>query len=390
MSEGRCAQRVADIAPFYVMDVLGRAKALEAQGKTIVHLEVGEPDFATPAPIIAGAKQALDRGLTHYTSATGIPELRAAISNYYRVHYSVEVDPSRIIITPGASGALQLCLGILVGPGNAVLISDPGYPCNRHFVRLFEGQPISVPVGVEADYQLTPEVVLQHAGSHLTAVMVGTPSNPTGTTVPPPTLSRIIKEARAHGAWPIIDEIYNGLVYGMQSATALTLSDEVFVVNSFSKYFGMTGWRLGWLVAPIGFVPALERLAQNLFLAPSTIAQYAALAAFQPDTLAVLEARRQEYQLRRDFLLPALRTLGFEIPVTPSGAFYLYAKCDRFTRDSYAFALELLERAGVAVTPGCDFGAFEAQHHLRFAYTTDLEALQEGVARLQAYLTASA
>jgi aspartate/methionine/tyrosine aminotransferase len=390
LSEGRCARRVADIAPFYVMDVLGRAKALEAQGKTIVHLEVGEPDFATPAPIIAGAKQALDRGLTHYTSATGIPELRAAISNYYRVHYSVEVDPNRIIVTPGASGALQLCVGILVGPGDAVLISDPGYPCNRHFVRLFEGRPISVPVGVEADYQLTPEVVLQHARSHLTAVMVGTPSNPTGTTVPPPTLSRIIEEARAQGAWPIIDEIYNGLVYGMQSATALALSDEVFVVNSFSKYFGMTGWRLGWLVAPIGFVPALERLAQNLFLAPSTIAQYAALAAFQLDTLAVLEARRQEYQLRRDFLLPALRTLGFEIPVRPSGAFYLYAKCNQFTRDSHAFALELLERAGVAVTPGCDFGAFEAQHHLRFAYTTDLEALQEGVARLQAYLTASA
>jgi len=380
------AQRMADIAPFYVMEILARARELEAQGRSIIHMEIGEPDFPTPQPIVDAGVEALRRGDTFYTPALGLPTLREAIARFYREHYRIEVDAQRIVVTPGSSGALLLAMGVLLNPGDEVLMADPGYPCNRHFVRFCEGRAVGVAVGPESGYQLTPELIAAHWTPRTVAVMLASPSNPTGTLVAPENLRAIADMVQARGARLIVDEIYHGLVYEGSAGSALAASDQVFVVNSFSKYFGMTGWRLGWLVAPEAYVPHIDKLAQNLFLAASTPAQHAALAAFQPDTQALLEQRRREFQARRDYLLPALAELGFDIPVRPQGAFYLYAGCARFSGDSRAFARELLDQAGVAITPGLDFGSNQQLTHVRFAYTTTLENLKEGVRRLRNFL----
>ncbi|MCP5450457.1 MAG: pyridoxal phosphate-dependent aminotransferase [Gammaproteobacteria bacterium] len=374
---------MADIAPFHVMALLARAKELETAGRSIVHMEIGEPDFSTAEPIVVAGQRALAEGRTRYTAAAGLPELRQAISDHYRERYGVEIPVRRILITPGASGALQLATAALINPGDRVLLADPGYPCNRHFVRLVEGQAIGVPVGPETGYQLTAELVERHWDQRTTAVLLASPANPTGTVITPEALVAIIATIEARGGRLIMDEIYHGLIYGAPVQTALAYSDRVLVVNSFSKYYGMTGWRLGWLVAPEDYVDAVEKLAQNLFLAASTPAQYAALAAFTPATAAIFEARRREFLARRDFLLPALRELGFHIPVTPDGAFYLYADCGRFTDDSHGFALRLLEETGVAITPGIDFGNHLPHRHVRFAYTNAIPQLAEGVERLR-------
>ena len=380
------ADRMADIAPFYVMELLARARAMEADGRSVVHMEVGEPDFTTPAPIVEAGKQALQRGLTHYTPAAGLPLLREAIASFYAERYGEELSPSRVIVTPGASGALQLVMGTLVNPGDEVILADPGYPCNRHFVRLAEGRPVNVPVGPDTAYQLTRQSVQRFASPRTRAVMLASPSNPTGTLVTSAEMSAIHRAATDLEAYLVVDEIYHGLVYAGAVPTALSLADDVFVVNSFSKYFGMTGWRLGWLVAPAALVEDIDKLAQNIFLAAATPAQHAALAAFEPETTQILEARREQFQARRDFLLPALRALGFEIAVEPQGAFYLYADCSRFTDDSFAFARDLLARAGVAITPGKDFGTNRPERYVRFAYTTAMDKLEEGVERIRRYL----
>ncbi|MCW8919549.1 MAG: pyridoxal phosphate-dependent aminotransferase [Gammaproteobacteria bacterium] len=380
------ARRMGEIAPFYVMELLGRARELEAAGRSIVHMEIGEPDFTTPQPIIEAAQQALAAGKTHYTPALGLPDLRQELAAFYRRHHGVEIPPRRIIITPGASGALLLALGVLLNPGDEVLLADPGYPCNRHFVRFLEGRARAVAVGAESHYQLTAAQLAAEWGPNTVAAMLATPSNPTGTLIPAAELRAMNALARERGGRLLVDEIYHGLIYGGSTPSALALSDELFLINSFSKYFCMTGWRLGWLVVPEAYVSAVERLAQNLFIAAPTLAQYAALAAFTPENTAILEELRREFQRRRDYLLPALRELGFTIPLTPEGAFYLYADCSRFSDDSYAFAHTLLEEAGVAVTPGRDFGAHRANLHLRFAYTTSMAQLQEGVARLRRFL----
>ncbi|MEZ5575561.1 MAG: pyridoxal phosphate-dependent aminotransferase [Candidatus Competibacteraceae bacterium] len=377
------ARRMADIAPFHVMALLARAKELEAAGRSIVHMEIGEPDFPTAEPIVAAGQQALAAGRTRYTAAAGLPELRQAISDHYRERYGVEIPARRILITPGASGALQLATAALINPGDRVLLADPGYPCNRHFVRLVEGRAVGVPVGPETGYQLTAELVERHWDEQTTAVLLASPANPTGTAIAPEALAAIVATIEARGGRLIMDEIYHGLIYGAPVQTALAYSDQVLVVNSFSKYYGMTGWRLGWLVAPEDLVGAVEKLAQNLFLAASTPAQHAALAAFTPAAAAIFEARRREFLTRRDFLLPALRELGFRIPVTPDGAFYLYADCGRFTDDSHGFALRLLEETGVAITPGIDFGGHLPHRHVRFAYTNAIPQLAEGVERLR-------
>lgn len=369
------------------MDLLARARALEAAGRSIVHMEIGESDFATPAPIVEAGIKALRHGRTQYTPALGLPALREAIGEFYRMRHGVEVSPARIVVTPGASGALQLVLAALVSPGSEVLMADPAYPCNRHLVRLLEGQVASLPVDAATGFQPTAQHVSERWSAASAAVLLASPSNPTGTLLDDAELAKIANVAERRGGRLIVDEIYQGLVYdGRAASTALAVSDGVFVVNSFSKYFGMTGWRLGWLVAPAEYVPALDRLVQNLFLAASTPAQYAALAAFHPETLTILEERRREFERRRDFLLPALQTLGFEIPVRPDGAFYVYADCTRHTDDSHAFALRLLAEAGVCVAPGIDFGEHGARRHLRFAYTVDLSMLEEGVRRLRRFL----
>ena len=386
---------MANIEPFHVMDLLAKARALEAGGRDIVHMEIGEPDFETPAPIREAAKQAADAGKTHYTPAVGLPALREAISAYYQSDYGVSVAPERIIVTPGASGALLLATGVLVNPGDQVLMADPGYPCNRHFVRLMEGEAVGIAVDARTEYQLTADLLAQHWMDSTVAALLASPSNPTGTLVSTASLRKMADTVGARGGRLIVDEIYHGLTYGHQgkdepAETALALpdnvSDELFVINSFSKHFCMTGWRLGWLVAPEAYVRDLDKLAQNVFLAAPTLSQHAALAAFEPESREILAGYRDAFHERRDFLLPALRELGFDIPVEPAGAFYLYADCSRFTDDSYAFALDVLEKAGVAITPGKDFGSNQPERYVRFAYTTSLDRLQEGVERLARYL----
>ncbi|MFN7086338.1 MAG: pyridoxal phosphate-dependent aminotransferase [Burkholderiales bacterium] len=380
------AQRVRDIEPFHVMALLARARELESAGRSIVHMEIGEPDFPTPQPVCEAAIAALAKGELFYTPALGLPRLREAIAAFYRSRYGVTVPASRIIVTPGSSGALLLAVAALVDRGDQVLMSDPGYPCNRHFVRLMEGEPVGVAVGADSNHQLTPELVARHWGSRTVAALVASPSNPTGTLIPAPQLKAMAELAQARGGALIVDEIYHGLVYDGVAETALGLAENVFIINSFSKYFNMTGWRLGWLVAPSRHVGEIDKLAQNIYLAAPTPSQYAALAAFEPETLAILEARRREFRARRDYLVPALRALGFEIPQVPQGAFYIYAGCAAFTRDSFAFCHELLEQAGVAITPGIDFGTYAAERHVRFAYTRPVAVLAEGVRRIAAHL----
>jgi len=382
----KTAGRMQFIQPFHVMALLGRARELEAAGRSIIHMEIGEPDFVTPQPVIDAGIRALAAGHTHYTPAVGLATLRERIAGFYGDRYGVSVEPERIVVTPGASAALQLVMAALVNPGDRVLMADPGYPCNRNFVYLVNGEPVGIPVTAATGYQPSPEQVEAHWSQDTAALLVASPSNPTGTLLDAATLQAFHDITSARDGALVVDEIYHGLVYGETAATALAVSGDVFVINSFSKYFGMTGWRLGWLVAPLDMVPEIDKLAQNLFLAAPTLAQHAALRAFDADNLEILEARREAFRERRDYLLPALRELGFEIPVTPAGAFYLYADCSRFTDDSYAFSQHLLEQVGVAITPGTDFGIFRPERHVRFAYTTSLENLQEGVRRLRDYL----
>jgi aspartate/methionine/tyrosine aminotransferase len=380
------ADRMRSIQPFHVMALLARARELEAQGRSIVHMEIGEPDFVTPQPVIDAGIQALRDGYTHYTPAVGLSKLRERIAVFYRDRYRVTLDPQRVVITPGASAALQLVMAVLVNAGDEVLMADPGYPCNRNFVYLLDGKPVGIPVAAAAAYQPTPAQVSEYWTDATRALLVASPSNPTGTLLGEHTLREYHAITAAQGGALIVDEIYHGLVYDGQAATALAISGDIFVINSFSKYFGMTGWRLGWLVAPPEHVSAIDKLAQNLFLAAPTLAQHAALKAFEEDSMSILEARRREFQQRRDYLLPALREIGFDIPVMPDGAFYLYANCSRFSTDSYSFSSRLLEEAGVAITPGIDFGVNQPETHVRFAYTTSMEKLREGVQRLRAFL----
>lgn len=382
----RLAARVHDIEPFHVMELLARARELEAEGHSIVHMEIGEPDFATAEPIIRAGQRALEEGHTSYSPALGLLALREAISGHYERRYGVTVDPGRVIVTSGGSAALQLVLGVLVDIGDEVLLTDPGYPCNRHFVRLFEGHARNVPVHRDTRYQLTAELLRKHWAHNTVAALVASPANPTGTLIEGHELAEMAAFSSERGGALIVDEIYHGLVYEAEAPTALALSDEVFVLNSFSKYFGMTGWRLGWIVAPQAYVRALEKLQQNVYISAPTPAQHAALAAFTPEAETIFQRRREAFRERRDYLLPALRELGFDIPVTPEGAFYLYANCERFGMDSFELSGRLLEEAGVAVTPGIDFGESGAAQHLRFAYTTGLEQLREGVARLAKFL----
>jgi aspartate/methionine/tyrosine aminotransferase len=382
----RLARRMAEIEPFHVMALLARARELEAEGRSIVHMEIGEPDFPTPEAVVRAGVRALEQGALHYTPTPGLPQLREAIAGWYRSRYGAEVPPSRVLVTTGSSAALMLACAALVDPGDEVLLADPGYPANRHFVRVVEGVPRAIPVDAASGYQLSPDLIERHWGPRTTAALVASPSNPTGTLITTERLAEMAGIVRARNGALIVDEIYHGLVYGDDYTTALALADDVFVINSFSKYFCMTGWRLGWIVAPADRVGELEKLAQNLYLAAPTPAQHAALAAFEPATLAQLAARVREFKARRDYLVPALRKLGFDVPVMPQGAFYVYAGCSGLTRDSYAFARDLLEKAGVAITPGVDFGANAPERHVRFAYTQSIERLQDGVARIEAFL----
>ncbi|MDP3031084.1 MAG: pyridoxal phosphate-dependent aminotransferase [Rhodocyclaceae bacterium] len=378
----KIASRMAGIEPFHVMELMARAKALEAQGRDIIHMEVGEPDFPTPQPVIEAAQRFIAGGQVFYTHALGLPQLREAIAGFYASRYSVTVDPARIVVTAGASGALLLALGALISPGDEWLLADPGYPCNRHFVRLLEGVPRPLNVEAATGFQPTVEKVGAGWTAKTRGLLVASPNNPTGTLIEPAELSRLWQTVRARGGAMIVDEIYHGLTYGVDARTALSISDDIIVINSFSKYFGMTGWRLGWLVAPPHLVRDIEKLAQNLFIAPSAPAQHAALAAFAPETIAILEARREEFRARRDLLLPGLRQLGFRVGSEPQGAFYIYADSSELDKNSQALAAKLIEQAGVAATPGLDFGDNAPASHMRFAYTVGTEKLAAGLERM--------
>jgi aspartate/methionine/tyrosine aminotransferase len=388
------AARVAAIAPFHVMEVQTAARALEAAGRSVIHMEIGEPDFPTPAPVVAAAQRAIAGGDIYYTSALGIPELRQAIARHYADRMGVAVAPERIIVTAGSSAALLLVMALLVDRDDGVLLADPGYPCNRHFVRVLEGEPVGIAAGPETGYQLSADLIARHWSPRTRAVLLASPSNPTGTAVAPAEMGRIAATVARLGGRLIVDEIYLGLTYGAGDLSrpvsvleaAGAAADDLFIVSSFSKYFNMTGWRLGWIVAPERHVRDLEKLAQNLYISPATVSQRAALACFEPETIAILEERRRAFRDRRDYLVPALRDLGFGIPLLPSGGFFVYADCSRFAADSQQFCRDVLQHAGVAITPGVDFGAYRAAEHVRFAYTIEQAKLEEGVARLARYL----
>lgn len=380
------ADRILDIESFRVMEVLARAQAMQAAGRSVIHLEVGEPDFPTPEPIVQAGIAALKAGHTHYTPALGLPELRRAIAGDYARRYGVTMPPERVAVTPGASGALLLAMAALFNPGDEVLMADPGYPCNRHFARLLEARPVGIPVGRETGFQLTAELVERHWGPRTRGVLVANPGNPTGTVIPRDELAGIHGWVRARGGRLLVDEIYHELIYEADEPSAAALGEDVIVINSFSKYFLMTGWRLGWLLAPEAVMPAIDRLAQNIFLSAPTPAQYAALAGFLPETRRLLEAGKSELKRRRDWLVPVLERLGFGIATRPQGAFYVYADIGRHADNGMALAERLLNDAGVAITPGNDFGRHGADRHVRFAYTTSLNNIREAVRRMEALL----
>lgn len=392
------SQRVGAIKPFQVVEMLARAKALEAQGRDIVHMQAGEPDFTTAPAIIEAGIAALTRGETQYSDANGLWSLRQAIADYYRSDYGVDIDPKRVMITPGASGALLLISALLVDRGRGVLMTDPGYPCNSNFIHLMEGESQLVPVGPEHGFQLTDELVNQYwrqsQDGHppTVAALVASPANPTGAALSREALGALFKAVDQQGGQLVVDEIYHGLDFrsaGTERAitSIVELTDQAFVINSFSKYFGMTGWRLGWLVAPEWALPGLEKLAQNLFISMSTMAQYAALQCFTPATRALLDARRDEFQRRCDVLLPALEAMGFIIPHYPEGGLYIYADISgfngRFGADSQAFCHWLLEEHGIALTPGADFGDYRSENMVRFAFTTSLERITFAIEKMQ-------
>ena len=380
------AARMAAIEPFYVMEIMAHAQQLVNAGRSVISLCVGEPDFPTPRPVVEAGIRALEKGRLPYTSALGLQELREAISGFYAERYGVDVPARRVVVTSGSSEGLLLVMGAILNPGEQVLLTDPGYPCNRQFVRIVGGEAVGVPVDAVTHYQLTDRLVEDHWRANTRAVLVASPANPTGMMIDQGVLQAIARRVARHEGHLIVDEIYHGLTYGVDAKTALAWSDSLFVVNSFSKYFNMTGWRLGWVVAPEAYVRDLEKLAQNLYICPSTPAQYAALAAFSPETIAIAEERRHAFAARRDFLFEALREIGFELPIVPEGAFYLYAGCQRFSDDSHQFALDLLDATGVAITPGIDFGVNHPERHVRIAYTTDIDNLEQAAEHIRRFV----
>lgn len=382
------ASRLANIAPFHVMELAKMATELERQGRSIIHMGIGEPDFTAAGPVVDAAARAMADGKMQYTSALGIPALREAISGHYRCVYGLDIAPSRIIVTAGASAALLLACAALVEKGAEVLMPDPSYPCNRHFVAAFDGRAKMIASGPEQRFQLSDAMVREQWTDKTHGVLLASPSNPTGTSIRHDELGKIVATVREKGGFTIVDEIYQGLTYDEPPYSALSLGDDVIVINSFSKYFNMTGWRLGWLVVPPTMVSQIEKLAQNLFICASSIAQHAGVACFSPEAIAIYEQRKKEFKRRRDFIVPALCELGFKVPVTPDGAFYVYADCSGLTDDADQLTIDMLNEAGVVLVPGLDFGPHTARNYIRLSYATSLENLQEAVERLRVFFAA--
>jgi aspartate/methionine/tyrosine aminotransferase len=397
------ATRLEGMRSFRVMDLLDRARTLEAEGRDIVHMEVGEPDFSSAQPIIEAGTRALAAGRTGYSSALGLPELRRALADYYLRWHGVEVDPARIVVTAGATGALVMLAALLLDEGDGLLMADPCYPCDRQLPLLVGAEPQLVPSTAEQDYQLDAAMAAASWQPNTRGVLVASPSNPTGSVLARDRLAELVEMVSARGGATIVDEIYQGLVYpaelvdlppdarhgdglGAGCGTVLELEPDpdgsLYVVNSFSKYFGMTGWRIGWLVAPTAAIPRIEKLAQNFWIAPSTPGQWAALAALSDEAMAVHEQRRRVFCQRRNLLVAGLRELGFEVPRVPEGAFYVYAGLPPDLPDALTFCHDLVEGQGVAVTPGADFGDFRADRHVRFACATGTGRIETALERI--------
>lgn len=377
------ASRLRHISPFRVVELLERAKALEAAGHRVVHFEVGEPDFPTAPPIVEAGRAALAAGATRYTESLGLPELRERIADWYRETAGVAVSPQRVVVTAGASGALLLLSALLLDPGDELLLPDPGYPCNEAFARLVGAAPVAVPVLAEHGFRLDAEQVAAAWTAASRGLLVASPANPTGAVLEPERLTALVRTVRERGGVLLLDEIYQGLIYGdVGYRSALALDDDIYVLNSFSKYFGMTGWRLGWTVLPEAQVEPMARLAQNLFISPSSVAQHAALAAFEPAAVAIHEERRDAFARRRVRLCDGLESLGFRIPARPAGAFYVYADVSHTGIDAMTFCQRLLEQHHVAVTPGLDFGRRDAERFVRFAFTTAEADIDLGLERI--------
>jgi len=386
----RLAGRLDGIEPFYVMECAKAAMQIArgplcdpAQGgRPMIYLNIGEPDAGATLAVQRAAQACIEAGRTQYTQATGLPELRAALSRWYAQRFGLDIAPERIVITAGASAALQLACLALFERGDKVLTPDPCYPCNRHFVAAADAEAVLLPAGADQRFQLTAEQVVEAWDAHTRGVLLASPSNPTGTSIAPEEMRAIVEAVRERCGVTVVDEIYLGLSFDERfERSALSHGDDVISVNSFSKYFGMTGWRLGWLVLPPELVGPVEKLAQNLFICPSSIAQHAALACFEPESLAEYERRRASFRERRDFVVPALRQLGLDVPVMPDGAFYAWIDVSRHSANSWDYAFKLMNQAQIALTPGRDFGRHDPQRWLRLSFASSMEQLQEAVRR---------
>lgn len=396
----KTAGRLGHIDPFYVMECAKAAQRIAASpacdlalgGEPMIYLNIGEPDFTATPAVVEAAQACIASGHTQYTQATGLPALREALSRWYAQRFGVDVDPARIVVTAGASAALQLACLALFESGDEVLMPDPSYPCNRHFVAATDARPVLLHCGAEERYQPTAAAIAAAWTPSTRGVLLASPSNPTGTSIAADELARIARLVASRGGVTLVDEIYLGLSYdAAYGHSVLELVDgadvPVVSINSFSKYFCMTGWRLGWLVLPPALVPAIEKLAQNLFICASSVAQHAALACFAPASLAAYESRRQAFQARRDYLVPALSRIGLPVPVMPDGAFYAWADCSAHASDSWDLALALMDSAHVALTPGRDFGRADVRRHLRLSYANSLAQLEQAIDRLTRVLT---
>ena len=390
----KISSRAQRIEPFYVMEVAKAASQLAREvahtDRPMIFLNIGEPDFTAPPLVQEAAARAIRDGATQYTQALGLDSLRERISGWYAERFGVQVPARRIVVTAGASAALQLACLALIDSGDEILMPDPSYPCNRQFVSAAEGRAVLVPTTASERYQLSAAKVQQAWGNRTTGVLLASPSNPTGTSIHPDELRRIHEFVRSKGGVTLLDEIYLGLSYeDTYGHSGLAIDDQIISINSFSKYFNMTGWRLGWMVVPEPLVPVIERLAQNLFICPSTIAQHAALACFEPESIAEYERRRAEFKARRDWFIPQLDAMGLTVPVRPDGAFYAWADCSEICRrlgvdSSWELAFELMKRAHVAVTPGRDFGTAQTRDFIRFSTASSMGQLQAAAARLRA------
>ena len=391
----KLASRLDHIEPFYVMECAKAAAQIARSpacaDSPMIFLNIGEPDFTAPGPVQRAAEQAVAQGRTQYTDATGLPALRERISQWYGQRHGLDIAPGRIVVTAGASAALQLACLALVDRGDEVLLPDPSYPCNRHFVAAAEGVPVLLPASAEQRFQLSAAGVQMAWGPRTRGVLLASPSNPTGTSIAADEMGRIVRTVRERGGFTVVDEIYLGLSFDERfSHSALAhgvgQGDDVISINSFSKYFSMTGWRLGWLVAPEALVPAIEKLAQNLYICASSVAQHAALACFEPEAIHEYEQRREQFRARRDFLVPALNQLGLTVPVMPDGAFYAWADCAAHARSSWDFCFEMMRRAHVAITPGRDFGPHSGERFIRLSYASSMAQLHTAVERLRTAL----